>query len=154
MASSESTQRYVIISCDMCVHPFGLVGLHETTVYIYIYIYTCCTPSHQIALHHLALCMLSCCFQYFLSLTAENMCIYIYMYQHIYQHIRFACAKNMLKTRMHLMRHKMPVTPAGFHLNSHSHSLLPPFHRFPGKSFGFFWSEIIRPFGGQPTHHP
>lgn len=76
MASSESTQRYVIISCDMCIHPFGLVGLDETTVCIYIYIHTCCTPSHQIALHHLALCMLSCSFSVFPFMNCR-ICVYI-----------------------------------------------------------------------------
>lgn len=66
MASSESTQRYVIISCDMCIHPFGLVGLDETTVCIYIYTHV---APHRIKLHCITL-HFACypvVFQYFLS---------------------------------------------------------------------------------------
>lgn len=111
MASSESTQRYVIISCDMCIHPFGLVGLDETTVCIYIYTHML----HPIASNCIASpCTLHAILLFF-SISfheLQNMCIY--KYTNISINIYVLHARNLLKTRMFIHRHKMPVTPAGF----------------------------------------
>lgn len=111
---------------------FGWIGWDYC---MYIYIHTCCTPSHQIALHHLALCMLSCCFSVFPFMNCR-ICVYINIPTYLSTYTfctraicwRPACSSIGIRCLSPLQ---------GFHLNSHSHSLLPPFHRFPGKSFGF-----------------
>ena len=103
--------------------PRGMWSYHVTCAYIhsvwldwmrlllYIYIYTHVAP-HRIKLHCITL-RFACypvVLQYFLSWTAESMCIYVYVPTYL-STSTFCMPRKLLKTRMHLMRHKMPVQP-------------------------------------------